>query len=173
VSGETYPDHVQRALFEPHGLTQTMYCGQREIIMHRTEGYMVENGRVFNAAPLSMGPPGAAGALCSTPRDLVRWTRALHAGRVVSPASFTTMTTPTRLADGTTNPYGYGLTRGSIGDIEAIQHSGGINGFSAYLAHYPSQELTVVVIANGPTNTGAVSGRIARAVLGLPEPVGR
>lgn len=171
VTGEPYAEHLRRALFEPLGLTQTMYCHQRDIIPYRAQGYEVQNGNLFNAAPMSMNQPFAAGSLCSTPRDLVRWTRALHAGRVVSPQSFTMMTTPTRLADSTTNPYGYGLSRGRIGSVEAIQHSGGINGFSAMLSHYPAHDLTIAVIANGPTNTSQLQQRIARAVLGIPEPV--
>ncbi|HEX6308647.1 MAG TPA: serine hydrolase [Longimicrobiales bacterium] len=170
VTGQPYDQHVRGALFEPLGLAQTMYCHQAPIIPHRVQGYARDAGTLVNAAPLSMNPPGAAGALCSTARDLIRWTDALMAGRVVSTESLARMMTATSLTTGTTNPYGYGLTNGQLGPHEAIQHGGGINGFTAFLARYPEQDLTIAVLANGPTDAGALQARIARAVLGLPEP---
>src|SRR5690606_31492917 len=87
VTGESYAQHVARTQFEPLGLTQTMYCDERAIVPHRADGYQLDRGGVVNAEPLSMNPPGAAGALCSTARDLVRWNRRLAAGDVVRPAS--------------------------------------------------------------------------------------
>jgi D-alanyl-D-alanine carboxypeptidase len=171
VTGKSYAEHLRATEWQPLGLTQTMYCGQREIIPHRAQGYEVANGTVVNAAPLSMNLPFAAGALCSTPRDLVKWTRALHGGRVVSPASFTKMTSITQLSTGMTNPYGYGLVREQFSGHAMISHGGGINGFGAFLAHYPADQLTIALAANGPTNTTQLHQKIMRVVLGIPEPV--
>jgi CubicO group peptidase (beta-lactamase class C family) len=170
VAGESYAEHLRRTQFEPLGLAQTIYCAESPIIPYRAEGYALEDGVLVNAAPLSMNPPGAAGALCSTPRDLVRWTEALTTGRVVSTRSYEVMTTPTTLTEGRVQQYGYGLGRARLAEHEVIQHSGGINGFSAFMAYYPASDLTVVVLANGPTNTGALSAAIAGAVLGLAPP---
>jgi D-alanyl-D-alanine carboxypeptidase len=171
VSGESYAEHLQRTLLQPLGLTQTMYCGAAEIIPHRAAGYDVDDGRLVNAAPLSMNQPGAAGALCSTPRDMVRWARALVSGRVVSPESYARMTEPTRLIDAQTVPYGYGLALGRLGDANVVEHGGGINGFGSMLAHYPDHDVTVAVVVNGPAGAGRLQQKIARAVLGIPEPV--
>ncbi len=168
VTDEAYEDHLARTLWQPLGLEQTSYCRHTEIIPHRAEGYAVDDGVVVNAAPLSMNPPGAAGALCSTPRDLVHWTSALVDGDVVSAESWAAMTAPTRLSNDSTRNYGYGLAPGDLEGHRVIQHSGGINGFSAYLAYYPDDDLTIAVIANGPTSTGRVQQSIARHVLGLP-----
>jgi D-alanyl-D-alanine carboxypeptidase len=171
VSGDSYAEHLQRTLLQPLGLTQTMYCGAAEIIPHRAAGYDTYEGRLVNAAPLSMNPPGAAGALCSTPRDMVRWARDLAAGRIVSPDSYSRMTQPTRLADTQTVPYGYGLALGQLGDANVVEHGGGINGFGSILAHYPDNDVTIAVIVNGPAGAGRLQQKIARAVLGIPEPV--
>ena len=171
VTGQPYGDYLRTTQWQPIGLTQTYYCGQREIIPHRAQGYDVQGGVAYNTRPISMNTPGAAGALCSTPRDLVKWTRALVSGRVVTPESYTRMTALTSLSDGTTSAYGYGLSRARLGDVPSIQHSGGINGFGAFLAHYPEQDITIAIVANGPTNTGMLHQRIARIVLGIPETV--
>lgn len=173
VSGESYADLLKRTQFEPLGLKQTSYCSDSEIVPHRASGYALEQDRLVNAAPLSMTLPFAAGALCSTPRDLVRWTDALANGRVVTRASFERMITPTTLAGGGVRPYGYGLVNTKVGEHTVFNHSGGINGFSAFMAHYPAggktaEPVTIVVIANGPVNTGVVQEQIARVLFNLP-----
>lgn len=167
VTDSTYEDHLAATQWQPLGLAQTSYCRHTEIIPHRAEGYAVEAGVVVNAAPLSMNPPGAAGAMCSTTRDLVHWNDALVNGRVVSDASYERMVTPTRLSTDSIVDYGYGLAPGELEGHRVIGHSGGINGFSAYMAYYPDDDLTIVVLANGPTATGRVQSDIARYVLGL------
>lgn len=48
-----------------------------------------------------------AGGICATAADLVRWTHALHTGRVLSPASYQAMITPRGAA--TASKYGFGL----------------------------------------------------------------
>jgi D-alanyl-D-alanine carboxypeptidase len=170
VTGAGYGAHVAATQFAPLGMTQTLYCDQAAIVPHRVQGYDVRGNALINAAPISMLTPGAAGALCSTPRDLVKWTAALNRGRVVSAASYAQMTAPTTLTGGTTQPYGFGLSRGELEGHAVIQHSGGVNGFSAFMSHYPADDLTIVVLANGGTNTGMVAQRIARAALGLAAP---
>ena len=170
VTGSSYADHMRRELWDPLGLDQTYYCAQRDIIPHRAQAYGLRNGELFNAPPFSMSMPFASGALCSTPRDLVRWTRALHGGRVVSPESFRRMAAPVELNDGTTHPYGYGLRPERLGDVAVIQHGGGMNGFSANLAHYPEHDLTIAVIVNGPTSSSTLAQRIAYMALDIPDP---
>lgn len=171
VTDETYAEHLERVLWQPLGLAQTSYCGQREIIPHRAQGYALDGPELINAPPLSMNPPFSAGALCSTARDLARWNAALVSGEVVSPASYTKMISPTTLADGTTQQYGYGLGPSNLDGREVVAHAGGINGFSAFMSYHPADSLTVVVLANGPTDGGQVAERIARHALGLPLPV--
>lgn len=171
AGGESYGAYLKRTQFEPLGLTQMMYCDPRPIVRYRAEGYTRESGELRNAAPLSMNVPGAAGALCGTARDLVRWTEALVSGRVVSEGSYAQMVEPTRLAGGQVQPYGFGLGRARLGEHDAIQHSGGIFGFSSFMAYYPASDLTIVVLANSDaTNTGVIHQKIARAVLGIAEP---
>ena len=148
-----------------------MYCDERSIIPHRVEGYEVANGVVVNTTPLSMSLPYAAGSVCSTPRDLVRWNHLLVNGRIVSPASYAKMTSPTTLSTGVTAPYGYGLAPGRLGSVASVVHSGGINGFDAFMAYYPEPKLTVVVLTNsGEGDSGLITAAIARFVLGIAPP---
>ncbi len=100
------------------------------------------------------------------------WQTALRSNRLLSPESYTRMTTPGTLTDGTPLTYGYGLSINNLDGRLKIWHGGGINGFRTQLSYYPDDDLTVVV----PANTGAASpevleSTIARLVLGIPEVV--
>ena len=89
---------------------------------------------------------GSAG-LCSTAGDLAAWNRALHGGRVLSPASYAAMTTPRGAAKG----YGFGLqfsVRPAPWNAYVMYHLGGIVGFTAKNAWFPAESLSVTVLHN-------------------------
>lgn len=162
-----YPTLVRDSLAAPLGLTSTEYCWERPIIPHRALGYDRVGKGLLNTQYLSMTQPYAAGALCSTVGDLVRWTAALSSGRVVSPASYAAMTHPTGAAAGA--HYGFGLVVDTMAGHRRIHHDGGINGFVSSLDYYPDDSLTVVVLSNtSPAPTNVIAGNIARMVFGLP-----
>ena len=167
TTGQSYPRYLGEQLFKPMGLSSTIYCDTRPIINHRALGYQLANKQLANAEYLSMTQPYSAGALCSTVGDLVKWTRALHSGGVVSPASFKQMTTPIGAAAGT--HYGFGLGMDSLGNHRRVGHGGGIHGFVSMLAHYPDDSLTVVVLANSaPAPVDLIAGNLARVMFGMP-----
>lgn len=47
--------------------------------------------------------------------DLIAWQRALADGRVVSAGSYTRMTSPAALDDGSRASYGFGIMLGQVG----------------------------------------------------------
>lgn len=169
VTGKPYGDYLSENLFEPLGLSSTVYCSSAPIIKHRAQGYDRSPAGLVNAAFLSMTLPFAAGSLCSTAGDLVAWTRALHGGRVVSASSFAAMTTPVKLPSGRPMSYGFGLQVDTLGSHRVIQHGGGINGFISSLAHYPDDSLTIAVLANtAPAPSDGIAENIARIAFGMP-----
>jgi hypothetical protein len=106
--------------------------------------------------------PYAAGSLCSTAGDLTAWNRALHAGRILSSASYRELVTPGRLNDGTALHYGMALFVDSTFGRPAYSHSGGIFGFVSELDYFPADSLSVVVLMN--SDGGASAPEIARAI---------
>jgi CubicO group peptidase (beta-lactamase class C family) len=169
VSGKPYAQFVEEELFKPLKLTQTSYCPSRPTDPAFAAGY-ARRDSAFVAAPyLSLTHPHAAGALCSSVSDFVRWQRALAGGKVVSPASYTLMTTPAVLNNGKSTNYGFGLTAGMVGTHRVVTHSGGINGFTTSGLYFPDDTLNVVVFDNsGEVNPGNLSSNIARVLFGMP-----
>ena len=164
---QLYPRYLSEQIFKPVGLSSTMYCDTGPIIKRRALGYQLSDKQLNNAEFLSMTQPYSAGALCSTVGDLVKWTRALHSGAIVSAASFKKMATP--IGPAAASHYGFGLTSDSLGGHRRISHTGAIRGFVSMLAHYPDDSLTIVVLANSiPAPTETIAANLARVMFGMP-----
>ena len=108
------------------------------------------------------------GAIISTVDDMLRWLTHLRGPKKVgSEASWTQIFTPTRLNNGTVNPYALGLMRHDYRGVEVIQHAGGVIGGSAQMLAVPSAELDIIIISNGaslsPTET---ANKVIDIVLG-------
>lgn len=167
VSGRPWGTDIVERFAKPLGLEDTQNCMVPPIIPRRAHGY-ADVARTWTNAPyLAMSQPYAAGALCSTIGDLARWNRALATGTVVSPASYTSMTTPEGAA--LRSKYGFGLTRDTLGGQVMISHGGGINGFITANAWFPAAELSVTVLANsGSARSDLLMAQLARLALGVP-----
>lgn len=173
VTGGSYADYIQEHLFRPAGMTRSRYCSNEDVIPGRAHGYSAGDSGLVRAAYINLAFPFSAGSLCSTALDLVRWNRALHGGRILSPESYRLLTTPEPLADGTKVRYAKGLVveDGPWGKV--IHHGGGIPGFLSDARYYPDEDLIVVVLVNtaGPPGAEAISLGIVEKVLGpAPEP---
>jgi D-alanyl-D-alanine carboxypeptidase len=167
ASGKEYGEALRAELLEPLGLERTRYDSNGEVIRNRAQGYGFEDGKLWNDRLIGMSQPGAAGALLSTAKDLVRWEIALAGGKVVSREAYEEMTTPFLLESGEESSYGFGLALGDVAGRPCVSHGGGIFGFNSMLARFPAEELTVAVISNseGLSATG-VAVDLVRAVLG-------
>jgi CubicO group peptidase (beta-lactamase class C family) len=173
VSGKTYAEYVEQELFEPAGMADSHYCSERAVRENRAHGYDSGPDGLLRAAYLDHTWPYAAGSLCSTVADLVRWNQALHGGEILSVDSYRAMITPRPLKDGTPTRYAMGLLVTGEGRHRAISHGGGINGFLSDGRYYPEEDLIVVALQNstGPRGPGALTRQLAQAVLGpAPEP---
>ncbi len=170
ITGQTYADYVEEHIFNPLGMQASSYCRRKPLVKHRARGYQVDKGSLVNADPISMKVAGAAGGLCSTVLDLVKWQRALAEDRLISRASYKRATKTTSLDDGTKVAYGYGLAMAELNGHRKLGHIGRIHGFTSIIWYYPAGDLTVVVLANtsgSKVNPSHIEDRIARALLGL------
>lgn len=168
VTGEKYASYLQHDLFTPLGLKQTSYCPSKPTDPAFAAGYASRSGTPRPAAYLSMTHPFAAGALCSTVRDLVVWQRALAGGRVVNARSYALLTTADTLNDGRRLAYGFGLVPGRLGTHGSIGHGGSVNGFTTSSAYFPDDSVNVVVFTNSDGGPDALAQNISRAVFGMP-----
>lgn len=175
VTGRSWGDDLKERFAIPMGLTATTNCMAEPLIPHRAHGYEKKEDRWVNTQYLAMSQPYAAGAICSTVGDLIRWNRALHTGKVVSAASYKLMTTAEGAAAEGRRRYGFGLGMDSIAGRPAVSHGGGIHGFITANTWIPSAELSITVLTNsGSARSGDLLRQLAQAALGVPiEPIAK
>ena len=161
ISRQSYRQFVQENIFNPLGMKDSGYDSNLEIILHRASGYTPGPNGVTNAGYIDMTIPLSAGALYSTTEDLLRWEHGLMGGKLLSPASLQKMTTPFK------NDYAFGLGVRTANGHKLIDHGGGIEGFNTFLAYYPVDKLTVVVLANlNGQAPGAIASTLAAVAHG-------
>ncbi len=142
VAGMSYQEALEARITGPLGLEDTYYGMQ--ISADRNESYSYSYGYSdgWEKQPeTDMSIPHGAGALMSTPTDVVRFAHALFNGKVLGPASLEKMT---QLKD----RYGMGLMHYVFHDKTGFGHSGGIDGFQSNLVAFPDEDLYIALTAN-------------------------
>ena len=170
VSGQSYPDFLQKHIWDPLDMRDTYFMDAARIIKNRAGGYTLRDDEIVHAPFANLHRIYASGALGTSISDLLKWQRALHGSRLVGAATTSTMMTAGHLNDGTPIPYGYGLFLTNMSGKAKIEHYGNIGGTRAQLAYYPSEDLTVAIMANtNPLRTDVLESRIARTLMHMPE----
>jgi CubicO group peptidase (beta-lactamase class C family) len=165
ASGSPLPDFFRQRLFAPAGLKDTAFDDPADVVPGRVRGYRRARGAASgfaNADWISPTIPGAAGGLRTTINDLLRWSDALHGGRVVDRERLELMTRAGLLADGRTTKegmppewqkglnasYALGVFVSPAAKGMRIWHSGDVDGFSTWLAYYPAYRLSIALMEN-------------------------
>jgi CubicO group peptidase (beta-lactamase class C family) len=174
ASGMTYEDYIEKKIFEPLGMSRSMYCNSSENVPRRAYGYGLKNGVSRRVPDIVQTGTYAAGAICSTVEDMITWLQALHGGKVLPPRSYAEMIAPSTLADGTPLRYSMGTAVGEDRrGLKYIGHNGGGFGFSSEARWYPDAQLAVVVLTNSEPDAITVATEdLAAAVLPAPRSAG-
>jgi CubicO group peptidase (beta-lactamase class C family) len=172
ASGVPYAEFIRTNIFQPLGMTHSLYGSFSAIIPDRAAGYTKgESGAWENAPYLSMSQPYAAGSLMSNVDDLVKWDAAVSAGQLLSATAWAKAFTGYRLTTREDTRYGFGWQLGKYGDRDIVHHGGGIPGYSTHVLRMPADRVYVVVLANSdapPRNPEDMAVRIAAEVIGAP-----
>lgn len=155
ITAAPYEQFLRTTILIPLGLQQTGYDHADQILPQRATGYTGFGEYLRPADYIDMSVPQAAGGLYSTVDDLHTWITALLANKLLTTESVQQMTTPAR------EDYGYGSIINQQLNRRCIGHEGEINGFSSFLANFPDEQLTIVVLRNHDTN------RLALGTIGL------
>ena len=161
ATSKTYAQALRDEFFLPLALGSTSYCGDGGPV---PDGYVrAPGGPPQRFAAMHPSLVYAAGALCSTAFDLVRWNAALVSGLAVSRESYQRMTTEVVALDEVTR-YGFGLIVDELDGRRRIWHNGGLPGFASHLAWFPDEELSIAVIVNLSDTQRSHAMEIAEAI---------
>lgn len=164
-----YADIMRDRFFSKFGMRTAAYCPNTPTDARYAAGYNRDGQNLVPAQQIDLSQPFSAGALCMSVPDFLAWQTALTSGRVVTPATYTLMTTSDTIAGGKRTEYGFGLALGGLPGHRMIQHGGDIPGFSTQQLWFPDDSLRVIAFANTlGSNPNRLAVNLARAVFGLP-----
>jgi CubicO group peptidase (beta-lactamase class C family) len=142
VAGLSWEAILRQWVFAPLGLKATAYDAVYAIMEDRVRGYTRHDSLGLRNIDYDDHAAYAAGGLLSSAGDLFRWSRGVFTGRLFSPRLVQESLTPHA------GDYGYGWQTRKFFDRTVHNHTGGIDGFSSHLAHYPDDGLTIIVLSN-------------------------
>jgi CubicO group peptidase (beta-lactamase class C family) len=158
VSGQKYDDFVQENILDPLGMADTSNNSASRPLNIRATGYSRDpwTQEKIKVPCYDSSMFFAAGGLYSTVEDLYKWDQALYTNQLVSKESLSqifTSTVTVVASPGFTVPpglwyYGYGWMITQQSGHRLIKHGGRIPGFTAYLARYPDDQLTIIILSN-------------------------
>ena len=149
VSGQSFGSVVETRIFRPLSLTRTAYEPKPQPAGDMARGYTsFALADPFPAEPEASGWAGPAGAIWSTPTDLLTWDISLLDRKLLSDSSYKVLTTPQRLTDGRSSGYGCGEGVNDRGLGVVLSHGGAVSGFVAQNTVIPSTRSAVVVLSN-------------------------
>lgn len=154
VTGRTVESEIREQLLTPNALAHTFFPEEETLQGDVADpwGDVTGDGVSDNISNIPRegihSTAWAAGAMFSTPKDLVTWGRALYGGNVLTPASLEQMLTFRNLSLGIGTGYGLGAMRFKIAGRTIYGHGGDILGYSSMLLYSPQDRVTVALIVN-------------------------
>ena len=151
VSGESYFDYLRTNIFEPLGMTTAGFMENYD-----NPDATVALGYHRNDAAEMLDFQGAAfgcGDMMASPKDLYKWTTALHGGKVLGDEMYQKMITAHCEGDEGYAGYGYGLMIGDTGAMPYYFQTGSIPCFLSAVIYIPAVDYYVAVMSNYASET--------------------
>ncbi len=166
LSGKSYAQLLQQEFFDPLGMAHTGVLPPPAVAAKLARGELYLMGLHLDSSrwhQLDIDAParfGASGNLYSTLDDMLVWTRALHTGKVLSPASYAAMVTPGE------GDYGMGMVISKRPFGEIRWHTGALSpyGYNSFAAWLPERRQAAVVLSNRLSPISH-SGRFAESLI--------
>ncbi len=174
LTGKTLAQFAEERIFGPLGMKDTRFLVDRAAIIPnlaesyspREKSYRVQRNPYDGAI---MG----AGGIHTTVEDFGRWLNNYDAATVGGRDIVTTMTTATKLTDGspaTSGPglaYAVGLTVGTARGLPVVAHGGAWGGFRGHFLRFPDQHFAVATFCNLTTaGPDSLAQKVAAIYLG-------
>ncbi len=157
LSGKSVADYFTEKITRPLGLKNTRFyhLKMKSSPENRVYGFQREDGQNKLNDLMRFDGIVGDGNVYSSAEDLLKWTQALHGGKVLQPATYAEMMKPAPLNDGTTHPYGFGL---GFNCGNCAVHTGGWVGFLNLLWTDFEKKRTLVVLSSGGSYAGVAAG---------------
>lgn len=150
VTGKSFEQAVRELIFQPLEMNKSGFDFIHLQDTARVTGYKVYNQQEKVSVHLIDSTVSfATGSMYSSIGDLYKWALSIREKKVLSPQTwdkaFTRFPTNYKLFKA---GYGYGWFIDSLFGRRYIWHSGGITGFTSWLAYFPDDDLFIILLNN-------------------------
>lgn len=150
---------IQKQISQPLGLKNTSVGKEIDVKNNECKSYIFNNGWKMEPET-DMSIPLGAGAIVSTPSDLLKFGDALFGGKLINAESLAAMST---IKDN----YGMGLFQFPFGNKRLLGHTGGIDGFVSIFSHFADEKITYAMTSNASNySTNNISIAVLSAIFG-------
>jgi CubicO group peptidase (beta-lactamase class C family) len=145
VTGRSFDSVLAELVLRPAGIGDIVPCHDL-----RPSQYVPGISQQGKPAPLDASRSAYAGdgGLCGNASSLVRWIRQGFVARGGEAPRLARLAQPSRLADGTVVPYGYGVSIREFLGHAMHWHGGNVDGHSTMIAYLPDEDLSVVILTS-------------------------
>lgn len=165
AAGEPLPQFMKREIFDKLGMRNTILSNQiLAPAPNRAISYRAKGSQFTNADYSPLNRIYGDGNVNTSLEDMARWDAALASHALVKPETFAQALVPMTLTDGTMSQYGFGWRLETWNGKAVMSHGGSWAGFRTAIVRVPSEQLTVVVLAN---LAGIRSADAARTIAGF------
>jgi CubicO group peptidase (beta-lactamase class C family) len=155
AGGEPFTSFMEREVFEPLGMDRTVVAdreGVDDAASYTPRSILGTRLGIEDDPPPDYSCLAGAGAVLSTPTDLVRLGSAVLKPGLLRAETIKVLQTPMRLASGTSTTYGLGWTVRSVElagqQVRMVSHRGSPRGGTVSLLTFPDLGLAVAAAAN-------------------------
>jgi CubicO group peptidase (beta-lactamase class C family)/tetratricopeptide (TPR) repeat protein len=155
VSGKSFNDYLRENIFLPLGMNDTRMNNERQLIPNRVRTYERVNGQIRVAQFIDVSTRFGGGGLIGTIPDLLKWSRGLDAGKVLSKDSLELVYGPVALKDGRYadadregHYYSLGWHINGMQGGWYASHGGGQIGTATAFLRFPSKNMAIAFATN-------------------------
>jgi CubicO group peptidase (beta-lactamase class C family) len=186
LTGQPYENVVREFIFEPLGMTKSLFFAGDAITERTAVGHIVRDGVPEVARPWPLARAAhPVGGIASTARDQVRYARfqmgdgtAPAGARLLTRASLALMQAPATPAGSANGSVGITWMVRNLGGVKLVRHGGGTHGQLSAFLMVPERGFAITVLTNA-SRGGELHGEIVkwalRQYLGIveatPEPL--
>ena len=166
ITGQALESVLRERIFEPIGMFDTLLRRRdSDFVPNSATLHTSKPTQRFEKAYLGLELAGEGGVV-TTVDDMLRWLAHMDSPSIGSEATWKTLRTPQRLANGSETGYGLGLKMGRYRGADTLFHDGGVLGGNCNMLKVPAAGLDVVIILNRDDILGSnITARILDACL--------
>ncbi|WP_169727969.1 serine hydrolase domain-containing protein [Adhaeribacter aquaticus] len=158
---KTYAEILKENIVQPLGLLNTYFGGKIET--QNNESYSYDWAEYWQKLPeTNLNIFSGAGAIVSTPTDVLKFTEAVFNGKVISKSSLKAMKE-------TRDEYGLGLGENKFEGSISYGHTGHIDGFNSMYGYFPKDNISFIITSNGTSiNNNDIAVGILSILFNVP-----